>query len=303
MSLRPTWWSVTGVRTPHRRPDARRLIGTMPHKHTIPAPGAAVELAEPVTLALTARRHPSPPPTPCGPARARTGPRTGRRGADRLPGGLESVGLLERSVKITACRSSSIRRGWDFLVITTPRAASGRCPRYDAGGGHGSDARSAASHSRVAASSSRRSSPRSPESPSTAACRSGSARDTGEAGIGRRWGSGAAHRAILPTDRAAGPTFLRVRHSQKQAAPGARERCQPPRRSRRTGLGAAWDGRPRVADPRLTRTVTEVTTCRDPHRAYAIVLARVLGTVIGRPRYFRYLAGQRPGALDAKGPR
>ena len=59
MSLRPTWWSVTGVRTPHRRPDARRLIGTVPHKHTIPAPGAAVELAEPVTLALTARRHPS----------------------------------------------------------------------------------------------------------------------------------------------------------------------------------------------------------------------------------------------------
>ena len=52
MSLRPTWWSVTGVRTPHRRPDARRLIGTVPHKHTIPAPGAAVELGDPVTLAL-----------------------------------------------------------------------------------------------------------------------------------------------------------------------------------------------------------------------------------------------------------
>ena len=80
----------------------------------------------------------------------------------------------------------------------------------------------------------------------------------------------------------------------------------------RPGMGALGLPTP------LTRAVTEVTTCRDPHRAYArartalraricityaIVLARVLGTVIGRPRYFRYLAGQRPGALDAKGPR
>ena len=113
-------------------------------------------------------------------------------------------------------------------------------------------------------------------------------------------------------------------HPRRQAGArrGPAEHCRPWWRARRAGCSAAWDWCPRVADPRLTRTVTEVTTCRDPLRAgvraparpraricntYAIALARVLSTVIGRPRNFRNLPGQGPGeaagGLRREGPR